>query len=83
MQQVKSVAKDLLNKLNKEMLVLDWRKKQQTRAAVKLTIEQMLDQLPKVYTPKIYTQKCGVVYQHVFESYIGPAENIYSKLYRN
>ncbi len=75
-QQVKSVAKELLSKLKKEMLVLDWRKKQQTRAAVKLTIEKMLDQLPEVYTPKKYIQKCGVVYQHIFESYIGSVHSI-------
>ena len=82
-QQVKAAAKNLLDKLKKEMLVLDWRKKQQTRAAVKLTIEQILEQLPETYTRELYAQKCGVVYQHVYESYIGPGESIYSKLYQN
>ncbi len=81
--QVKTVAKDLLAKLKKEMLVLDWRKKQQTRAAVKLTVEQVLEQLPETYSKELYAQKCGVVYQHIFESYVGPGESIYSKLYQN
>jgi type I restriction enzyme R subunit len=82
-KQVKTVARDLLAKLKKDKLVLDWRKKQQTRAAVKLTIDEMLDKLPEVYTREKYTQKCGAVYQHFYESYIGPGESIYSKLHQN
>jgi len=35
---VKKVAHDLLEKLKSEKLVLDWRKKQQARAAVRLCI---------------------------------------------
>ena len=45
-QEVKSVAKDLIEALKREKLVLDWRKRQQTRAAVKLCIEQELGQAP-------------------------------------
>ena len=82
-KQVKTIAQSLLTKLKAEMLVLDWRKKQQARAAVKLTIEQILEQLPETYTQEIYSQKCGLVYQHVYESYAGPGESIYHRLNNN
>lgn len=77
--QVKKVAHDLLEVLKKEKLVLDWRKRQQTRADVRLTIENMLDGgLPESYTSEIYQVKCNDVYQHVYESYFGAGESIYS-----
>jgi len=82
-KQVKSIAQNLLTKLKAEMLVLDWRKKQQTRAAVQLTIERILEELPETYTQEIYSQKCGVVYQHVYESYAGLGESIYTRLNYN
>jgi type I restriction enzyme R subunit len=78
-KQVKGVAQELLDTLKAERLVLDWRKKQQTRAAVQLTIEQVLDKLPDAYLPEIYKQKCGLVYQHVYDSYLGVGKSIYSQ----
>jgi type I restriction enzyme, R subunit len=41
--QVKKVARELLQTLKHEKLVLDWRAKQQSRAAVRLAIEETLD----------------------------------------
>jgi type I restriction enzyme R subunit len=76
-QQVKKVAKDLLATLKRERLVLDWKKRQTTRAAVLVTIETVLDQLPRVYTPELYQQKCQSVYQHVFDSYQEQSKNLY------
>src|SRR5208337_1182960 len=70
-EQVKQVAQELLDTLKAERLVLDWRKKQQTRAAVQLAIEQVLDKLPQAYAPAKYQEKCGLVYQHVYDSYYG------------
>jgi type I restriction enzyme, R subunit len=60
-QQVKKVAEDLLETLKRGRLVLDWKKRQTTRAAVLVTIEAVLDQLPRVYTPELYEQKCQSV----------------------
>ena len=77
-KKVKSVAKKLLKTLKQEKLVLDWRKQQQSRAAVKLTVEQILDELPECYDQKIYDQKCEAVYQHIFESYYGNGNSVYS-----
>src|SRR5205823_4370773 len=76
-RDVKNVAKELLETLKREKLVLDWKKRQTTRAAVRYTVETVLDDLPRVYTPQIYEQKCEQVYQHVFDSYAGQTSSIY------
>ena len=77
--QVKSAAKHLLEVLKKEKFVLDWRKRQQTRADVLLTIQHMLDkELPRSYTPEIFKEKCSFVYQHVYDSYYGGGRSIYA-----
>jgi len=75
---VKKVAHDLLEKLKAERLVLDWRKKQQARASVRLCIEELLENLPPIFTTEIYCQKCGLVYQHVYESYYGSGMSVYA-----
>jgi type I restriction enzyme R subunit len=77
-QDVKKVAHDLLETLKKEKLVLDWRKRQQSRAAVRLSIEEILDRLPRSYIPELYQHKCDVVYQHIYDSYFGQGQSIYS-----
>lgn len=78
-QQIKLVAKELLEKLTKDKLVLDWKKRLQTRAAVLVTIEEVLDMgLPRAYSPEFYKQKCDLVYQHVYDSYYGQGKSVYS-----
>ena len=76
---VKRVARTLLEKLKKEKLVLDWRKQQTTRAMVYTTITAVLDQLPRAYTKELYDQKCDVVYQHFYESYMGQGQSLYAQ----
>ena len=76
--QVKKVARELLETLRREKLVLDWRKTQATRAAVRVVIEDKLDELPDVFTREIYAQKCDTVYQHIFESYFGEGRSVYA-----
>jgi type I restriction enzyme R subunit len=68
-EQVKKVAKDLLDTLKAERLVLDWRKQQKTRAAVRVAILDALEQLPEAYDPALYGQKCELVFQHVYDAY--------------
>jgi len=77
-QAVKQVAQQLLETLKREKLVLDWRKRQQSRAAVRLAIEETLDQLPESYSAEIYEQKCEQVYQHVYDSYQGQGRSVYN-----
>ena len=76
---VKKVAQTLLERLRSEKLVLDWKKRQQSRADVRLVIETMLDELPRTYTRTIYAQKCDLVYQHIFESYQDAGHSVYAE----
>ncbi|CAD5955319.1 Putative type I restriction enzyme HindVIIP R protein [Planktothrix tepida] len=79
-QDVKKVAQQLLETLKREKLVLDWRKRQRTRAAVQLTVEEILDRLPQRYSTELYQQKCQEVYQHVYDSYFGQGKSIYTRV---
>ena len=79
---VKKIAHELLNKLKSGKLVLDWRKKQQAKASVKLCIEEILEHLPPVFDEDLYHQKCGLVYQHVYESYYGSGKSVYESIYK-
>jgi type I restriction enzyme R subunit len=76
--EVKKVARSLLETLKREKLVLDWRKKQQAKADVQVTIDQMLDRLPPSYTQEVYLQLCTEVFQHVYESYFGQGKSVYA-----
>ena len=67
------VAKDLLSRL-KELLVLNWRQKSAARSTLKLAIEDTLDTLPDSYDRVLYSQKCSLVFEHVYESY--PEKNM-------
>jgi len=68
-ERVRQVAKDLLDTLKAERLVLDWRKQQKTRAAVRVAILDALEKLPEAYDAPLYAQKCELVFQHVYERY--------------
>ena len=75
---MKAISKQLLDILQREDgLVLDWRQRQQSRAAVKVTVAEILDELPERYTQEIYDQTCEVVYQHIYDSYYGAGNSIY------
>jgi type I restriction enzyme, R subunit len=78
-EAVKKVARTLLQTLKEAKLVLDWRKKQRTRADVYSTVRTLLDELPRAYTPELYQQKCDAVYQHMYDSYQGEGQSIYSR----
>jgi type I restriction enzyme R subunit len=75
--QVKKVADELLAILKRNKLVIDWRKQQATRAAVRVAVEETLDRLPEAFTRQIYAQKCDAVYQHVFDSYWDDGHSVY------
>jgi type I restriction enzyme, R subunit len=78
-RQVKQAARSLLETLKAEKFVLDWRKRQQTRAGVRQAIEVILDdELPEAFTAELYEQKCELVYQHVYEAYFGAGQSIYA-----
>jgi type I restriction enzyme R subunit len=75
---LKKIAHDLPKKLAKK-LVIDWRKTQRGRAAVKTTIKDVLDDLPKAYGPEAFERVVAAVYEHVYESYWGEGKSKYSE----
>lgn len=70
-EKVKKTSRDLLEKLKKEKLVLDWREKEFTRAGVKTAISDILyDSLPEpTYTEKECEYKGLEVYNFIYEHY--------------
>jgi len=79
--QVKKVCKELLETLKAEKLVLDWRKKDRARSEVRRTLEIVFDRgLPESYDEGIYNEKCEMAFHHIFTSYYGAGESVYSAM---
>jgi len=76
--QVKKIARELLGALKREKLVLDWWKRQQTRQAVRVCIEEVLDRLPPLDSPDLYRTKCELACRHVYDSYFGEGKSVYA-----
>ena len=65
--------------LKAEKLVLDWRKRQRTKAAVRAFIEIELDKLPPAYDDDdLWQQKCELAFQHIFDAYPGEGRSLYA-----
>ena len=78
--EVKDAVREMLETLKREKLGLDWRKHAQTRAQVRLTVANILDdELPQPYTPELFNQKSEAVYQHIYDSYYGEGKSIYTE----
>ena len=74
--EVKKMARELLSKLKREKLILDWRTKEQAKAAVRETIREELDVLPDVYERRLWEEKVERTYQFVFEHYGAASEGV-------
>ena len=69
-ETIKKGIKELIERLQKEKLVLDWSKYQSRVADVKVTIEKELDNiLPDKYDRALYAQTCSEVFDHVLQTY--------------
>jgi hypothetical protein len=55
------VAKELLSTLKQEKLVLDWRRRQQSKAALRFAIEEIWIDCPKAMQLKFTQRKCEEV----------------------
>lgn len=78
-EQVKAVARSLLQTLKDSKLVLDWTKKEQARGAVRQAIEVTLDTgLPDAYGEALFNTKCDTLYRHIFDAYQSGAGGIYA-----
>ena len=74
--EVKKIVRELVEKLKREKLVLDWTKQQQTKAVVKDYIEEVYDdRLPEKYNEDLFQTKCDMTFMHVYDVYGGyPSE---------
>src|SRR5439155_10003768 len=74
---VKKVAKRLLAHVH-EKLVLDWRHKAETMADVRVTIRDVLDELPAEPYPRVvYDAKVQAVFDHVCTVYGDDGSSVY------
>ena len=79
LEQVKGVAKRLLAHVH-EKLVLDWRRKAETMADVRVTIRDVLDELPAAPYPRtVYDAKVQLVYDHVLTVYGDDGTSVYEE----
>jgi type I restriction enzyme R subunit len=74
--EVKGVARKLMSHIE-EKLVLDWRKKAETREAARGVVKDILDELPVAYDPETYDRKCEIVFNHIFASYYDDGHSVY------
>ena len=74
---VKGAAKKLLAHIE-DKLVLDWKRRQQTRSAVRVAIGTVLDaELPEVYGPELFDRKVDVIFDHIYASYFDNGASVY------
>lgn len=80
-KKVLEAVRDLLASLKRNKLVLDWRKKLQTKAAVRQTIRRNLARdLRPFYPSDLLTEKNELIYQHIYDAYSSQSDNIYTHL---
>ncbi|MCP4132541.1 MAG: type I restriction endonuclease subunit R [bacterium] len=83
-EEEKSEVREIIINLGKTVreknMILDWKKKQQARASIRLSVEEILDRLPRVFSTKVYQEKCDAVYGHIYDSYYGSGESIYESV---
>ncbi|TDU32843.1 type I restriction enzyme R subunit [Panacagrimonas perspica] len=73
----KKVCREVLAALKREKLVLDWREKQQARAAVMQTLKLEMRRLPAPFTKDIRAEKLARTYAHVYDHYFGAGQSVY------
>ncbi|MEO7329445.1 MAG: type I restriction enzyme endonuclease domain-containing protein, partial [Minicystis sp.] len=67
--EVKKVTRQLLEKL-RVIFTVDWQKTAQGRAHIGDAIEGTLDEgLPRAYSPEVFKEKAGGVFDHVYRRY--------------
>ena len=75
---VKRVCRELLDRLKREKLVLDWREKPTPKAGVMQTIKLALKSLPAAYTRDLQQEKFARAFAHIYDSYKGAGQSVYS-----
>ena len=76
-RKVRGAAKKLLEHIE-DKLVLDWKRRQQTRSAVRVAVGTVLDaELPDVYGPELFDQKVDAIFDHIYASYFDNGDSVY------
>jgi type I restriction enzyme R subunit len=75
---VKRIARKLMERIQ-DRLVLDWRRKAETREAARVLIKDILDELPDAYEPEIWERKSEVVFNHIFASFYDDGSSVYEE----
>ena len=74
--EVKAVARKLMAHIQ-ERLVLDWRRKAETREAARGLVKDILDELPDAYDPEVWERKAEIVFNHIFASFYDDGGSVY------
>jgi type I restriction enzyme R subunit len=76
---LKTIAKKLPKQIAPK-LVIDWRKGQKSRAAVRVAIRDALDDLPELlFDEAAFDKVVEEVFEHVYESYFGEGKSKYAE----
>ena len=74
--EVKRVARKLMAHIQ-DRLVLDWRRKAQTREAARVLVKDVLNELPDPYDSEVWERKADMVFNHIFASYYDDGGSVY------
>ncbi|MEI2697485.1 MAG: type I restriction enzyme endonuclease domain-containing protein [Microthrixaceae bacterium] len=77
LRKVREAAQRLLVHIE-ETLVLDWKKKEESKATLRVTIRRVLDdELPEAYGREIFDVKRQAIYEHIYASFGNDGESVY------
>ena len=77
LRKVRAAAQRLLTHIE-ETLVLDWKKKEESKAALRVAIRRVLDdELPEAYGREIFDEKRQAIYEHIYASFGNEGESVY------
>ncbi len=77
LRKVRAAAQRLLAHIE-ETLVLDWKKKEESKAALRVAIRRVLDdELPEAYGREIFDEKRQAIYEHIYASFGNDGESVY------
>lgn len=77
-KQVKQIARKLMDHIT-DRLVLDWRRKAETREAARVLVRDVLDELPDAYDQDTWQRKANAVFNHIFASFYDDGDSVYDE----
>lgn len=75
--QVKAAAKELIDRIA-DKFVLDWKRKEQARAKVRIVVQDVLGSISEeIIQLKLFDFKVNAIFDHIYTSYNDHGESIY------